>query len=97
MVTWKRWEHVVRIFWFGQPVSTLEEPYSMFPKQRIRWRVLYIVSRQVSGSQAPKSVAPTVALQTVAAQTVAAHQKSIKIIQNQSKIITNESKSIKIY
>ena len=36
-------------------------------------------SRQMRGSQAPKSVAPTIALQTVATQSVAPHQKSIKI------------------
>ena len=46
-----------------------------FPNQWIRCRVLYIVSRQVSGSQAPKSVAPTVDPQTVAPQTVAHHKK----------------------
>ena len=57
---------------------------------------LYIAARQVSGSQARKSVAPTVAHQTVAPQTVAPS----KINQNLSKSIKNNNKlikSVKIY
>ena len=52
---------------------------------------LYIASRQVSGSFAPRSVA-----QTVGPQTVGPHQTSIRTIQNESKSITNHRTSMKI-